>query len=105
MVQYKNDKPNYQIRSYRFQNDGNKYKIVIDTPLVMHGVYPMLFLGSHEAAYKTFFARPGATPATYFLLTTISQSSNKKLRKLKSYSSSLCISNTYLLDSTECFNH
>ena len=58
MIQYNNDKPNYQIRSYKFQKDGIGYKTVPDPPLVMGGEYPMLFLGSYEAALRYIQSHP-----------------------------------------------
>jgi hypothetical protein len=58
MIQYKNNKPSYQIRSYKFQKDGNGYKTVTDPPLIMQGVYPMLFLGSYEAAVRYIRSHP-----------------------------------------------
>ena len=58
MVQYQNGKPSYQIRSYKFQKNIEGYSTVIDPPLIMHGTYPILFLGSYEAAIKYIGAHP-----------------------------------------------
>ncbi len=58
MIQYKGIKPSYQIRSYKFQKTGNGYKTVPDPPLIINGAYPMLFLGSYQAALKYIRSHP-----------------------------------------------
>lgn len=58
MVQYQNGKPNYQIKSYKFQKNIDGYETVADPPLIMQGAYPILFLGSYEAAVKYIRSHP-----------------------------------------------
>lgn len=58
MVQYKGDKPNYQIRSYKFQKNSSGYTTVMDPPLIMGGEYPLLFLGSYQAALSYIRLHP-----------------------------------------------
>ncbi|MGN6542024.1 MAG: hypothetical protein ACTHKY_14550 [Ginsengibacter sp.] len=58
MVQYKNSKPSYKISSYKFEKVGDGYKTVPDPPLVMQGAYPLLFLGSYEAALRYIRSHP-----------------------------------------------
>lgn len=58
MVQYQNGKPNYQIRSYKFQKEAENYNTIQDPPLIMQGVYPVLFLGNYEAAIEYIKTHP-----------------------------------------------
>lgn len=58
MVQYENDKPKYQIRSYKFQKINKKFKTVIDPPFVMKGQNQILFLGSYKNAVRYIASNP-----------------------------------------------
>lgn len=58
MVQYENKKPKYQIRSYKFKKIGTEYITIIDPPLILGGAYPMLFLGSRDAAINYIKSNP-----------------------------------------------
>ena len=58
MVEYKSDKPNFQVRSYKFRKTGDKFTVEVDPPMVISGTFPILFLGSYNAAVSYLTSHP-----------------------------------------------